>query len=348
MRNTFLKEGSVIQIGDKFLVGFGKRSYHNSYNKNFNVSFYFPDYFLTTQHPWFTHEYSLIVSRQELLDLIAPYLPSGSPALHWQNRQKEIFVETFAELQALFAAGSLKKAVPFVFTKAEALMTQSLLVWSIWNLLKQTEGQKLFVYGCWDEHSGSGILGGTPESLFHLTKGHLSTMACAGTQLATLPPEKLLEDFKERAEHQWVVDGIRESLELFSEVNVGDLEVRPFKSLSHLVTPITVKLQESAEFADIVTALHPTPALGAYPRKEGLCWLAEYQKKIDRKRFGAPVGYVLPDGSSGCLVGIRNVQWDQDGMAIGAGCGVVQSSRGDMEWNEIETKIKAIRTLLCL
>ena len=34
------------------------------------------------------------------------------------------------------------------------------------------------------------------------------------------------------------------------------------------------------------------PRLGRSPEKNGEEWLQSYQKKIDRKRYGAPAGYV--------------------------------------------------------
>ena len=92
--------------------------------------------------------------------------------------------------------------------------------------------------------------------------------------------------------------------------------------------------------------MHPTPALGAFPRRPGMEWLKEYQQKIDRRRFGAPVGYAIEDAQAKCYVAIRNVQWTKNQMLLAAGCGIVATSQYDAEWAEIKLKLQAIKEML--
>ncbi|HEY4831978.1 MAG TPA: chorismate-binding protein, partial [Waddliaceae bacterium] len=99
-------------------------------------------------------------------------------------------------------------------------------------------------------------------------------------------------------------------------------------------------------FIEVVEMLHPTPALGAFPRILGKTWLMDYQTKMNRGRYGAPVGYYYPSKEEGeCFVAIRNVQWVGPEAQIGAGCGIVAQSVFEQEWDEIQLKIQSIKSM---
>lgn len=275
------------------------------------------------------------------------------------------FKRVFHDLQEQISKGILQKAVPVIFLNSEgglsseelALQRALLLI----QLLKNSQGSPLYVYGWWD-FSGEGILGATPELLFSQPHGNeLQTMALAGTRLKE-PVERsalsalegsLLEDPKERLEHQIVVDSICTSLTPWGRVQVGQTQELHLKTLSHLYTPIELHLQgtqgiERSRFSDWVRALHPTPALGASPREPGWDWLKAQAVNTDRARFGAPFGVYFSEQHSYCLVAIRNIQWIQGAVTMGAGCGVVRSSQVDREWRELQGKLRAIHRLFGL
>lgn len=196
------------------------------------------------------------------------------------------------------------------------------------------------------------MLGGTPELLFNMDhdgeKMTISTMACAAT-CSKDEVEGFATDSKMLDEHNFVVQGILESLSPFGEVRKEKIQILELPTLCHFLTPMVVETEKNLEFEPLVRSLHPTPALGAYPKKQGMKWLAEYQNKIDRGRYGAPVGYYRPDtGKAACYVAIRNAQWSHDEIKIGAGCGVVPQSALESEWAEIQLKIQSIKDILAL
>ena len=175
-------------------------------------------------------------------------------------------------------------------------------------------------------------------------------MACAGTVGDQRDASLLLTDPKELHEHQLVVEGIRDALSSFGRVEVRPSHLLRLSRLVHLATPIIVHLQSSSfTYAQIVQALHPTPAVGTFPKEKGTAWLNQYQTQVGRGRFGAPCGVLFPDlARSSCFVSIRNVQWSENGMQIGAGCGLVAESLPDLEWAEINLKLRAIKEMLAL
>jgi len=63
----FLQSGSIVTYKEKLLlIGWGQRSWSNTPSDLIKQSFYFPDFFLEDDKPWFTHEQTYIVSIPEL------------------------------------------------------------------------------------------------------------------------------------------------------------------------------------------------------------------------------------------------------------------------------------------
>lgn len=348
--SNFLQSGAIIGLENgRVLIGYGPRIWRATPASQGTPSFYFPDYFLKAKMPWFAHENWKELTITELLAQLSPQAFSA-PSILWMNRFQDHFKTTFEDLQNRFLNKELLKAVPFVFETTQQKMTSDLLLRSLESALRYAKEQRVHLYGFWDREKG--ILGATPESLFHLTQNEskiLKTMACAGTYKGSSSPQKLLNDAKECHEHRLVVQGIVEALSPYGSVTSSEMEVLQLPGILHLVTPIQLHLNAQVTFDEVVRALHPTPALGAFPRKAGQEWLEYYQTLIDRRHFGAPVGCISSDGGSyNCVVAIRNVQWDEKGMAIGAGCGIVPESRLEKEWQEIGIKIQATKNVLSL
>lgn len=347
---NFLENGSIISSSpSRVYIGWGKRTWMAHPDSKNSLVFYFPDYFLSDKRPWFVHENFFEIEINELLSLLIANQRGIHPEFEWENRGRELFASAFNDLHAHFKKGTLKKGVPFIFETAEGTPSPENLLYLVENALSYTGNHPVFIYGFWDRQRG--MLGATPEMLFQLKmdsgKVNLETVACAGTC-----PKEEVEDFindpKQLHEHNLVVDGILESLYPFGEITRGNVEVLQLANLCHLVTPIKLSKDGELKIDEVVGAIHPTPALGAFPKAEGMNWLENYQKKIDRKRFGAPVGYCLPNGDSSCYVAIRNVQWSEGKMKIGAGCGIVPQSKLDVEWDEIRLKVKSIKNILGL
>lgn len=341
-----LGSGTIIHAGpNRYLIGYGKRTWENTPQSKEIPHFFFPDFFLESANPWFRHEKWQYLSSNEVKELFKSKEPAAIP-IKWQSPYKELFYNEFAQLQKLFIDGKLLKAVPFVFEQSSEKMTEERLIHSLNAALEYCRTSTAYLYGFWEENQG--ILGATPEVLFRLKNGNeLQTMALAGTYRISQGgnPDSLLKDHKEMHEHHLVIQGILESLKaLEAELVLEETRVLHLPHIAHLVTPIQGKIRKGS-FYELVQALHPTPALGAFPKKEGLLWLRQYQEKIKRRRFGAPVGFVHGD-TSACLVAIRNVQWTDNGICIGAGCGVVPASQVDREWQEIQSKLTATKMLL--
>lgn len=335
----FLGSGSILALDrQNFLVGWGQRGWSTVPLNPDDPHFYVPDFFLQAPSPWFNHEKWAILSREELdfSDYPAP------PKTKWVSPDRGLFADAFTDLQGRFLSGELLKAVPYVFDRSRAQMSKSMLGSLMREILAYSDRYPVHVYGMWNEEEG--VLGATPEVLFDFGS-KVSTVACAGTY--RVGHRREIDEEKTCYEHQLVVDGIKEAFKPFGTIQVGSLTENEYGQLGHFVTPIELVPSKPIDFVQAVRALHPTPALGAFPRDAGQRWLEKYQARVSRGRYGAPFGY-LHNRQGRCIVSIRNIQWSAREMRIGAGCGVTAASRLEEEWKEILLKLSAIKEFLCL
>lgn len=337
-KDRFLDCGAIIDSGnDTCILGWGERTWMEKPTDE--ISFYFPDFFLQSKKPWFTHEFTTEIKKDELLELLTIDNKISHTSITWINIAKPKFQNAFEDLQTKFQSNILQKAVPYIFEESSGNLN---LLQSLRSLLIYTKKYPVFAYGFWSNDEG--MLGATPELLFQISDNQLETVACAGT-CTIEEADEILHDQKQLHEHNLVVEGIRESLSTLGQFKKGELRVQKYTKLCHLITPITVQLDTPVSADQVTQLLHPTPALGAYPRQEGMRWLSAFNQVMPRDRFGAPVGYSYK-GKSTCYVAIRNIQWKGYHLKLGAGCGIVPASQCESEWNEILLKIKSIKDIL--
>lgn len=257
----------------------------------------------------------------------------------WQEPPRADFDGAFARVQNLISQGQIDKAVPVVFARASAEVSAARK--ARWLLESLGAPDVLWPYGFWSAEEG--VLGVTPETLFRVEGRRLTTMALAGTLAKSDgSSEDLRRSQKDQHEHRLVVEDLRAQLGSFGHVRVLATEVLELPKLWHLKTEIAVDLDEAAETEALVRRLHPTAALGVYPRLFGWRWMRELPGQKGRARYGAPLTFELGDERTLSLVAIRNVQWAGSELVLGSGCGVVKDSRLESEWTELERKRQSV------
>lgn len=354
---AFLQAGALISLDqNKLAIGWGGQNWHEAPSEQASFSFYFPDFFLKNERPWLVCENNCVLDIEEL----RRHFPAPKPIskLEWVAADKSLFLRQCAALQSRLRDGNLDKGVPFSFEQARGAFDCEQRLQSLLSCLKKAEGSALSIYGFWNTFEG--MLGVTPELLFRQEKQEeqwaVETCAVAGTISAT-EDAVWRQDLKLVKEHEIVVRDIEERLASFGSVEISPTYLSQYAKLFHLKTPMKMSLKGPLAFEKIVHTLHPTPALGAYPRGAGKAWLEEMQTWVDRGRFGAPVGGKKRQSEEGhCLVAIRNIQWKSQAKSEGkdadvmlcAGCGVVAESDLEAEWQELQLKIKSIKEMLAL
>jgi menaquinone-specific isochorismate synthase len=193
--------------------------------------------------------------------------------------------------------------------------------------------------------NGIAFLGATPERLFKRNGLFVESEALAGTKPRgknheedVFHQQKLSSSAKEDLEHRYVVDWIRNAL---SSVCVtleplGQRSIVKVSSALHLLTGFKGKLKRRISDADILSALHPTPAVGGYPLHKALAAIIKIEP-FDRGWYTGPIGFVGFDYAD-FAVALRCALVRGENVSLFAGAGIVKGSTAEDEWQEIENK----------
>ncbi|MEB7585380.1 isochorismate synthase MenF [Serratia rubidaea] len=199
--------------------------------------------------------------------------------------------------------------------------------------------------------AGSAFLGSSPERLYLRDGRRLLTEALAGTvandgddaraqQLA----QWLLDDRKNQHENLLVVDDICQRLQgRVSALDVQPPEVLRLRKVQHLRRRIAGQLQ-TADDADCLQRLQPTAAVAGLPRQAARAFIAAHEPAA-RGWYAGCAGYLSAERSEFC-VALRSCQIDDDSLQLYAGAGIVSGSDPAQEWQELDNKAAALRSLL--
>jgi menaquinone-specific isochorismate synthase len=200
---------------------------------------------------------------------------------------------------------------------------------------------------CFQLNPTTAFVGTSPERLYQRQDRFLQTEAIAGTrqrgkstQLDLALSEDLQNSHKDRHEHQLVVNNLQAILaELCETVTIDrELTILKLNKVQHLYTQCHGTLTANLTDADILPKLHPTPAVGGFPRDQALKLIQELEP-FERGWYAAPVGWIGGDNAE-FAVAIRSGLIDRDRLLLFAGAGIVHGSQSAEEWAEIENKIR--------
>jgi menaquinone-specific isochorismate synthase len=212
------------------------------------------------------------------------------------------------------------------------------------------EGLKAATPGCFhfyvEPEDGVAFVGASPERLFRREGRAIEGEAVAGTRPRGASEaddaelrDDLLRSEKDKAEHDYVRAGIEEALgPLCDELEIeGGVSEMKLASRRHLVSKVRGTLREGVTDAELLRMLHPTPAVGGYPREEALEEIRT-SEPFDRGWYAGPIGWIGADGAE-FAVGIRSGLVRGNTLALFSGAGIVAGSVPEGEWAEIEQKI---------
>jgi isochorismate synthase len=201
---------------------------------------------------------------------------------------------------------------------------------------------------------GTAFAGASPELLIRRSGGAAYSQPMAGSvargateaedeRLAT----QLRDSRKDGAEHRvvsrFVVDALRPHA---SAVSAIAPEIVRFTNIQHLATSIRADLSEpAADVLELAAALHPTPAVGGWPR-EAANRIIDDLEAMERGWYAGAVGWTDGRGDGEFAVALRcGLLWE-DGARLYAGNGVMPDSDPARELDETDLKFKALLSAL--
>ena len=218
----------------------------------------------------------------------------------------------------------------------------------ILNQFKNTYGNcNIFLY-----KSGDSVLfGATPEQLLKFRNKEIEFDALAGSARRGTTIEEdeliacnLLNDQKNGSEHNHVIDFIKEvSLRYVEDFRQSETSIKKFSNIQHLYTPIKGVLKSKDKIFSLVEDIFPTPAICGLPKDSALDYIIE-NEKFDRGMYSGIVGFIGSDEMD-LSVAIRSALLTLNNLYIYAGCGIVDGSDAQSEFDETEIKMKPILSL---
>ena len=193
---------------------------------------------------------------------------------------------------------------------------------------------------------GTAFLGASPERLLRRDGRQLQSEALAGTRpradTASADEQlhaELFESEKDRREHEYVRQSLQSTLRPFCTTLRMDAQISQMKLARgrHLYSELHGRLHPGASTLAVLSALHPTPAVGGLPKDSALHVLRRLED-FDRGWYAGPVGWIGPDEAE-FAVAIRSGLVQAEQLALFSGAGIVDGSAPRREWTEIEQKI---------
>ncbi len=246
-------------------------------------------------------------------------------------------------------AGELKKIV--LARSIESRAEAPIPVAPVLRKLRERFGNNCTIFAV--TRNGKTFLGASPETLVRLRNGLVETEALAGSAPNTADTNlaercrRFIEDDKERREHRAVVDFIAEKLSCmglrpeFPEIP----EVAVLPNILHLRTPIRAAARQPIHVLELVSALHPTPAMCGVPAKQAREKILSTEP-FARGFFAGPLGFYDAAGEGFFAVGIRCAEIDGRTIRLFAGSGLVAGSIPEREFAEIDNKFSALLTCI--
>ena len=197
---------------------------------------------------------------------------------------------------------------------------------------------------------GTAFAGASPELLVRRSGGRAFSQPMAGSVArgATEAEDdrlarQLEASAKDNAEHRLASDFVVEALRPFARsVAARPPEVVRFTNIQHLATAVSAELLDPpADALELAAALHPTPAVGGWPRAAADALIDELEG-MERGWYAGAVGWIDARGDGEFAVALRcGLLWE-DGARLYAGVGVMPDSDPARELEETELKFKAL------
>ena len=203
------------------------------------------------------------------------------------------------------------------------------------------------------KNNNSIFFGASPEKLAKISNGWIEADALAGSFPRgkdlfedEIFEKELLNSKKNLAEQKAVVEFIEESFKDFSDEIIYEKEpiIRKLSNIQHLWTPIKAKLNKQYTIFHLLKSIHPTPAICGAPWTVALNNIKQLEN-FERGLFAGITGWFNFENEGEFAVSIRSALLKGNNLFAFAGCGIVEGSDPDLEFEETELKLKPILSL---
>ncbi len=261
------------------------------------------------------------------------------------NTTKEEYCNMVEKTKNYIREGDIFQGV--ISRRFEANYTSSVL--NAYRVLRTTNPSPyMYFIQCEDIQ----IAGTSPETMVKLLDGKLSTFPIAGTRKRGKDEvedqqleEELLNDKKELAEHNMLVDLARNDIgkiSVYGSVLVEDyLKIHRFSKVMHITSAVSGVLKDGKDGCDTIAALLPAGTLSGAPKFRAMEIIEELEK-APRGIYGGAIGYLDLSGNLDVCIAIRTAVRKNNKVYVQAGAGIVADSVPELEYEETMSKASAV------
>ena len=205
------------------------------------------------------------------------------------------------------------------------------------KLLNKDDNSTNFLYSIKDDVS---IIGSTPELVLSKSNHTIQSESIAGSNYSK--NNNFISDKKELIEQKIVTDYIID----FFKKNAVDIKyndkpkIKKSSDIEHLCTSFSADLKNDKNILDLLIDLHPTPAIGGYPKQKAIDMIRNL--KEDRGWYGGPVGWIDNNLDGQFYLNIRSGLGLNKDLYLFSGSGITEKSNTENEWDETEHKFKSM------
>lgn len=200
------------------------------------------------------------------------------------------------------------------------------------------------------------IAGASPETLVKLENGELHTFPLAGTRKRGADTEEdsrlekeLLQDEKELAEHNMLVDLGRNDIGKISKIGTVEveryMEVQKYSHVMHIGSTVKGIIRDDMDALNAVDSILPAGTLSGAPKLKACELICELENN-KRGIYGGAIGYIDFTGNLDTCIAIRLAFAKNGKVFVRSGAGIVADSVPENEFEECINKAKAVMNAL--
>jgi anthranilate synthase component 1 len=196
------------------------------------------------------------------------------------------------------------------------------------------------------------VVGASPEILVRLEGDAVTVRPIAGTRRRGGTPEEdaalateLLADPKERAEHIMLVDLGRNDVGRVAQTGsvrvTEQMVIERYSHVMHIVSNVEGKIRPGLNALDVLRAAFPAGTVSGAPKVRAMEIIDELEP-VKRGVYAGAVGYLGFHGNMDVAIALRTAVVKDGMLHVQAGGGIVADSEPAAEWQETQSKAKAL------
>jgi anthranilate synthase component 1 len=196
------------------------------------------------------------------------------------------------------------------------------------------------------------VVGASPEILARLEGDTVTVRPIAGTRRRGATPaedaalaEELLADEKERAEHIMLVDLGRNDVGRVARTGsvkvTEQMVIERYSHVMHIVSNVEGTLKPGLNAIDVLRATFPAGTVSGAPKVRAMEIIDELEP-VKRGVYAGAVGYLGFHGNMDVAIALRTAVIKNGVLHVQAGGGIVADSQPAAEWQETQSKARAL------